>query len=262
MPKPIISANSLFHFTPSIDNLISIVQNGFYPHYCLESFQMITGDDTELAIPMVCFCDIPLSKIETHTEYYGKYAIALEKSWGIKNSISPVMYAYKDSASSKHLGRLFNKIIDGGLRYLLKDISESQLNSYFDVIAYLKSYKGKLYRKGKYLDESIEFYDEKEWRYIAPVPARINKKDVKLIKVLIKDSFVDDNIITELNKKLQTYRIEFSVSDVKYIIIENEEKILTMIKKINGLQKKFISDNDKSLFISKIISLEKILQDF
>ena len=56
--------------------------------------------------------------------------------------------------------------------------------------------------------------------------------------------------------------MNFSVSDVKYIIVKSEEEILSIIKKNESLEKKFIPENDKKLLISKIISLDNIFQDF
>lgn len=71
-----ISANTLFHFTPTKDNLISILTRKFYVRYSLEIFDTILDiDNPELVTPMTCFCDIPLSQIKNHTNTYGNYAI-------------------------------------------------------------------------------------------------------------------------------------------------------------------------------------------
>src|SRR5215467_12077450 len=110
-----ISANSLFHFTPTLINLTSILKNYFYPRYCLESWTVIfeTSQDLlldrtlEFAFPMTCFCDIPLSQITNHSNIYGKYAIGLTKDWGMKNKINPVLYAYKDSMTTTLLEKIY-----------------------------------------------------------------------------------------------------------------------------------------------------------
>jgi hypothetical protein len=46
------------------------------------------------AIPMVCFCDLPLSLIKKHVEEYGGYGIGLNKTWGVKNGVAPVIYTH------------------------------------------------------------------------------------------------------------------------------------------------------------------------
>jgi hypothetical protein len=62
-----ISAQTLFHFTKSAEALIGILREEFKPRYCLEDQTVMRHPDgpnmLELAIPMVCFCDIPLSSI-------------------------------------------------------------------------------------------------------------------------------------------------------------------------------------------------------
>lgn len=71
-----LSSKSLFHFTGSADNLINILKNGLAPRYCLENFGMFdfglpkTSEDLEIAVPMVSFCDISLSKVQYHLSFY------------------------------------------------------------------------------------------------------------------------------------------------------------------------------------------------
>ena len=88
--KETISSNSLFHFTNSAERLVGILKHTFRPRYCLEDLRMFTtsldedeeGSWLELAIPMVCFCDIPLSKIKHHLTFYGNYGIGFDKRMG------------------------------------------------------------------------------------------------------------------------------------------------------------------------------------
>jgi len=86
-------AISLFHFTKSMDVLQTILKEGFWPRYCLEDVQWQGHDTYEfVAYPMVCFCDIPISRISEHVGFYGSYGIGLTKQWGIKNNLNPVFY--------------------------------------------------------------------------------------------------------------------------------------------------------------------------
>lgn len=50
---------------------MQILKEGFKFAYCAEHF----GDEF-LAIPMVCFCDIPISRCTEHSEKYGEQAAA------------------------------------------------------------------------------------------------------------------------------------------------------------------------------------------
>jgi len=79
-----VSTNSIFHFTNSKTALKSILKDGgFKLTFCLEKFHLDKGL-LEAGIPMVSFCDIPLAKVEQHLKSYGKYGIALSKSWATK----------------------------------------------------------------------------------------------------------------------------------------------------------------------------------
>lgn len=75
----VISANTLFHFTKDFSTLLSILKTKFYPRLCKERCLWEKSEDFIFAIPMVCFCDIPLSCISEHAAKYGGYAIGLKK---------------------------------------------------------------------------------------------------------------------------------------------------------------------------------------
>ena len=103
-----------------------------------------------------------------------------------------------------------------------------------------------MWRNGK-LTKDTCFYNEREWRF-AP----------KNIELLNKSTFEKKK--DEYQNALKTAPISFMSSDIKYIIIQEEEnrsKIINIIKKSN-----FFPDSDsKESAISKIFSVEHIHLD-
>ena len=81
-----VSSNTLFHFTRDYDTLTKILKGmSFWPRYCQEF-----GWNSGFAVPMTCFCDIPLSQIKNHIDTYGSYGIGMSKEFAIKNEINPI----------------------------------------------------------------------------------------------------------------------------------------------------------------------------
>jgi hypothetical protein len=107
---PILSSDTLFHFT-TWDNLIGILENEFYPKFSLEKFSFKNNISNISAVPMISFCDIPLSQIKLHVNRYGSYGIGLKKEWGITKGINPVLYIEKNSNLSSDIYNLFINII-------------------------------------------------------------------------------------------------------------------------------------------------------
>ena len=64
-----LSSNTLFHFT-KWENLIGILQNDFYPKFSLEKFSFKNNYTHQFVIPMISFCDMPLSQIKLHVNRY------------------------------------------------------------------------------------------------------------------------------------------------------------------------------------------------
>jgi hypothetical protein len=56
-----LSSATLFHFTRSLDTLQQILGSGFKPFYSSEDLKMFGVSECP-GIPMVSFCDIPLSQ--------------------------------------------------------------------------------------------------------------------------------------------------------------------------------------------------------
>ena len=256
-----ISANTLFHFTKSLENIKNILTNNFSPRYCLERFDFISSDEKlELAIPMVCFCDIPLSQISDHVCTYGDYAIGLKKEWAIINGISPVFYLYKESRTSKTLNGFFvnSARMDRVKQILKNDTSIPATLDFFEFLFYCKIYKGKMWREGKIIG-NITFYNEREWRFVP------NIHELEIINprlIINKKEYDDFQKREELNNQLTNFQIRFTPKDIKYIIISKETERIEMVRMIEQIKGNDFSLNDLKELNSKIISVEQIKDDF
>lgn len=83
-------SNNLFHFTKTLEVIKLILKNGLQPSYCLEDNEwMALGDNKHVSFPMSCFCEIPLSRISDHTDFYGDFGLGFSKDWGLKKSFKP-----------------------------------------------------------------------------------------------------------------------------------------------------------------------------
>ncbi|MBY0487081.1 MAG: hypothetical protein K2P85_07855 [Flavobacteriaceae bacterium] len=279
-----ISAHTLFHFTYNKNSLLSILKNGLYVRYSLENFESLINDKAEIVFPMTCFCDIPLSHVRRHTNTYGKYAIGLSKSWGMKNQINPIIYTYPNSATTTILNDVFENIEN------FFDIEEKELEKFkfnrsaeivyerFNTreeefskrvesvnsklshfIRYIKPYEGKFYRNGDYLENPVRFYDEREWRFTPSREFLFSKE--------MKDSYKSEYFINPkkrraLNIKLAKHiKLTFEPNDVKFIIVERDNEIPDMIKKLDDIFGKTASSNDLKLLGTRLISLEQILEN-
>jgi len=244
-----ISANALFHFTGKKTNLSGILKDGcFIPRFCLEDFRFLnTNNDLycdEFAFPMVCFCDLPLSKIGDHIKFYGGYGIGLKKSWGIRKGITPITYLTEKSYLTKHLKTNIKKLMMGEKR---KDFPA-------ELIKYTKPVEGKTLRKGNY--EKKNFYDEREWRYI---PELIDDREGLLYKDEYHDDFIRGGADSDMSWR---NRLKFKADDIKYIIVKHENEIIPMAGRIRRIKSEKYDADQIELLISRIITSKQIVTDF
>jgi hypothetical protein len=210
---------------------------------------------SKLTFPMLCFCDIPLSKAKWHMDGwkmedgrtvsgYGQYGVALDKTFCQKRDVQPINYLNQNSALAKSFAEAFqllnttDKEIDDDFAFL-PDVIQCQL-------MYTKPIQGFM-RRGDSSQEERLFKDECEWRYIPILPENCS------LPVFIRGNPNQDvlnHFSDALNHIKPSVNFSFSVDDIVYLIVPDELAALDLIRYIRRLKKK--SENDRNKLISKI----------
>jgi len=303
-----ISSHTLFHITKKFSVLKKIIKNGLRYSYSLEKTETETAiiqrngyipedsdkklqanslsgnPKTYVAIPMICFCDIPLLRIENHCKKYGKFAIGLNKeilSEIYNNLLNPVWYT--ESKNVYDLISNYSRII----YYQGKDLFEKNTNKDYlkKIIENDELKKGnqemiRRYINNKVLanyilgytkerkDNNTSYYDEREWRSILPDDEdiaewiwNIDEKYFDLHRKKWNDS-MDKN--EEYGHIILTS--ELLNDAITHIIVDTDKRIPDVINYIMSTKSIFgvsdISLEQRLLLISKITSFEKINKDY
>ena len=187
-----LSSYSLFHFTSSYNDLESILQNGLEYRWVAEK---LPTPGLAYLIPMICFCNIPLSMIEEHVDWYGKFAIGFKRSALRALGASPVFYLHSDSA-----------LVYKGA----KSINKYKLERF---LPYFKQFYGKQFHRGLSLYKYKKFYDEKEWRLFTGDPEIITYTDLKNLEKQRQDKKDNFPIVAK--------PLTITLDMIEYIILEN-----------------------------------------
>lgn len=246
----------LIHFTGSLDNILKILRNNFIPYYSMEK---ILNGRMEVAIPMVSFCDIPLSLIEEHRKVYGDYAIGLSKEWGIRNKLNPIFYYVENSILDKCVSDIITNIAfassknQGGV----KPNDAVVLKKLFPYFYYSKPYMGSNWNKiSKEFDQEQRIlYNEREWRYT------LEEEPSPRVNFIFKETFLDDEKLKKLNNYMETKKLAFTPNDIKYLIIKDEHEISYLIAEINKIKSDF-NEEQRKVLSSRIMTIKQILEDF
>jgi hypothetical protein len=243
-----LSSNSIIHLTKTKKNLKGILNDGLTPHYCIEKIDV---DDYiyEIGVPMISFCDIPLSKIKDHIYKYGNYGIGLTKEWAIKNKLNPVVYIESDSHFSKSINTIFRKCLTNA------DMSKwgDEEKSIADIIRYVKNYQKDLVRKGR-TTKDYRFSDEREWRFVPP----FNEKCKML---LVKEELDSSTKKNKENLTIQDLKLKLEPNDIKYIFVKSDEDILDLINIINAVTWSNITEQDIKRLTTRIFTTAQIKSD-
>ena len=243
-----LSSNTLIHFTNCKEALKGILENNFKLKYCRETIYLNELTET-LHIPMVSFCDIPLSQIKNHIASYGHYGIGLSREWAIRNKLNPVLYIQAKSNLSKSYEELIRHLHS----IKTKNPGDSDAHTMAsDIVRYIKNYEAPLNRKDS-ITEKYRFSDEREWRY---VPDR--DEDCEMLYT--SDQFNKIGA-REANIGLTEIRLEFDPDDIKYIIIKSDAEIKEFIEHLRSSKGEKYSYRQIEKLTTRLLTSEQIHSD-
>ena len=268
--------SSLFHYTNQREYLVKILKNGLLPNYCKEQY-LGGGKDGIIGIPMICFCDIPIMRVQDFSGDYGKFAIAFSKDWALKKAINPVFYVHESGLKKtlsffRAVEKYFSDIHhaeDDKMNVVLNIFDQQQLNNFADLVraiqtryandtllGYIKPYIAPNEEGGRIN------YTESEWRYIVT-----EMNGVKWLRGEKYNEWRGDsnNPKPKAPKEVLEKKLTFAVDDITYLITMTEEDSMKLLQDLQKLKKicgKDISELDRYKLVNKIISFEKIENDF
>jgi Putative abortive phage resistance protein AbiGi, antitoxin len=247
-----LSSNSIIHFTNTKDSLKGILKNNFKIYYCLEEVHINEGS-IEFAVPMVSFCDIPLSEVKVHITKYGAYGIGLTKEWAVRQKLNPVLYTEKGSFLSESYLSVYLSYLKEAQHKKMNEMTKEE-KSLADILRYIKNYEGDLVRGGQVLKD-YRFSDEREWRYALPFD-QIESFIVNAVEYQTEEQKKG------YNDSLETFRLEFAPNDIKYVIIQNEAEIPEFLEVLKASKGNKYTYNDVERLMTRLITTEQIVQDF
>lgn len=236
-------SDNLFHFTRDLAKLKSILQSGFMPRYCLEDVKWMETHHNFIGHPMVCFCDIPISRITEHIDFYGAYGLGMTKDWGLRNKLTPVLYAAPESQISKFINFLFE--IDFGENPKKQELEDKTTVQIRSLLGLVKPITGQMQVGTELITK--DFYQENEWRYVP--------FDIKMIEEI---HFIADQ--NEANKDVESMKLTFSPHDIKYIFVKDDVEIPELVDFINNNFGNYPL-SDVKILTTRILSLSTINSD-
>ncbi len=293
-----INASSLFHFTKKLDTLKKIISDGLRFSYAYESMpsQIIANinypsspecidrvyKNTGVAIPMISFCDIPITRAALHMEKYGNYMIGFDKEFMIdmcRPIINPVIYVYSNNLSEAFI-ELSNVYADTvkqqnsqilavskkGIGHESKEIQE--LAKTYGLRKFFLLYILGLVKPMFESETNYCYYNEREWRAFL---SDDSCNDCNWKWEITKEDYVGYR--DEWNEKLShdfdnyiTLYEDFIREGLTNIVVSNENEVDEIIEFILNSQKLFgysdVSKETRHYLISKITSFERIALDY
>ena len=269
-----LSSATLFHFTRNLETLKKILATGFKPFYSSEDLLMFGVAECP-GIPMVSFCDIPLSQARGHVQDYGRYAIGLDKRWGMAKNVSPVHYIYEDSICARVISSVYNALPKEAF---YADCRCMMFDTRTAIFFYGKPYRGHLRKRstntGEILDKGeVVFYDEREWRYVPFADQTI--KGIEGIPsgvrtMLSEREYASADTLSQASASLHShYRLTFGADDTRYLIVDKEDEIPELVDFMDGVSAAWentelvsCTESQKKRLTTRLISMAQIERDF
>lgn len=258
--------NSLYNFKSKKKYFLEILQKfEFTPRYNRENIRLDDNSSRpviDIVTPMICWCDIPLKRIKSHTSRYGDYGIGISKEWAIRNRINPIIYVIEGTDIAKsfskikdlhiELGELMDS--DNNLKKKILHITGGLFSASNYLTQYIKPYS---YQGGSTKQEKRKFYDEKEWRY---VPDPIHPLENLLIfpAMFNNDENGLEKAITKANEYIKNRALFFEPDDVQIIITKKQEEKIEIIECLRNTCKSKGFEEELESLIDKVKTIDEI----
>ena len=252
-PRPKQSANTLFNFMKKQIYLKQILQHrAIIPRYVNEDISYLGISEKTVSIPMTCFCDISIPRIEEHTKIYGRYGIAFYKDWCISRKIQPIHYINPDSGIQHDFLNAFSQAERYSGNDEVVDVIQSYLLSH---LMYMKPLYGESHFSNKV---GQNFHDEREWRYV-PTISEIDTELPPLLYGKLNNNTSRDSHNLGLTKCKAAW-LSFNWSDIKYILVPNEKAKKSLVSHIIS---SFVSAeiDEKYDLLTKLVKLDEMKED-
>lgn len=263
------SANTLFHFMPKFEFLLNNIKKmKLFPRYVREDVDYLNlkiGNRciSQVAFPMLCFCDIHLHSLSYHVEPdlqtgsrgYGKYGIGLDKKWCEQKGFSPISYINKESKQCKEL----SSILNNGLDSLITDssLNEDFFDYLLNQLRFSKPLQGTMDNGSTTVTKN--FHDEREWRFI-PDMSQTNLTD--FLNDATKSKYMAKSALDKMSDSLQVEyetHLKLSIDAIKYIFVSTEKDRNNLLQEIGKI---FPKKTDALMLSSKIIVYDQIARDW
>jgi hypothetical protein len=246
-----LSSNTLIHFTNHKEKLKQILEENFRVFNCRETV-ILGGQNSTWHLPMVSFCDIPLSEVKNHISKYGEYGLGMTKEWGMRKGLNPVLYVAQQSFLSESYRTAWDHF---NMEPEDEDIDDwnAPQRALADVLRYIKNYEADLTRNGV-TTKNYRFSDEREWRFVPPYT-----EDCEML--LHTDYYNSGDNKNAADQKLESLRLVFEPADIKYIIIRDDSEIAEFIDHLRRAKGKNFSLHDVERLTTRILTTEQIMGD-
>jgi len=244
-----LSSNSIIHLTKTREALEGILLDSFRVKYCKETIKWKNGKSV-IHVPMVSFCDIPLSQIKDHISNYGCYGIGLTREWAIRNFLNPVLYIEPNSNLAHSYEQALLQVAE---MKLPNDAKRETARRLSDIARYTKNYEGMLQRKNE-PSRMYRFSDEREWRYVPDVEYGCE------LFYMAKD-FEEDGVKETAANSIADLRLNFEPDDIKYIIIKDDSGITEVINHLRNAKGANFTLSSIERLTTRILTSEQIRTD-
>lgn len=283
-----ICSTSLFHFTRKKSDFKKIITNGIRYSYSAEFVPQFFAENSvniALSIPIICFCDIPLTRISSHVRKYGSYGVGINKANIIKKlggTINPLNYVNSNEIIQVlcNIKGIAKSMQNQGIAEISNNPLVAMYDNNFTKASKLLKRIDLLYAFFKPCQyNGIDFTQEREWRAILKEDL---SRGISWNSETSRKEYIDRKgktrtvasssckMFNEIIGDNPLFHLQFSESEIldciEYIIVPNryqKDWCIDFIDKSKFLfGRNNLSKDTKLSLISKICSIEQLEIDY